>query len=456
MGSSCLEVTMARICVLLFIALVSAISFSGVVAKDITEVELGDTDNSISQLTISEGIIRERRSADADSKKKRKKAGKEKRSKVSKVQVDKKKRRKNRNRKKLTKAGKERKKAGKKGRKITGRKGDKKKRRKNGNRKKVKAGKKVRDGRSKKKRGKKSRKSGKNEKKKRRNRKKYNKKRRNRKKGKKGKKNFGKKKTRKQKQSCSSNEVTRTCMKNALDCMLFDKNQITNWLKQAKRLENHETISSNKFGKKEIFEEARKHLQWAIGGDKSKPSCGPNTTSTRIAYTGIYGETIDFAKEKGYAIGNLTLMENCSVTIEAACNPIQLNLTEFKNVLTSCRSKMKDFDNKSEECRAMTDSVSKQCKCWSDLTVLMEEIKTLDCKRIKETQKAVTSHKGDCIKVFSKCKRSEDHSVEAVYSCMDDHSMKFINQSLTSLADAATSGAAKAEQRLREFTVLSA
>jgi len=452
MGSSCLEVTMARICVLLFIALVSAISFSGVVAEDITELELGDTDNSISQLTISEEIIRERRSADADAEKKRKKAGKEKKSKISKGQVDKKKRRKNRNRKKLTKAG-------KKGRKATGRKGDKKKRRKNGNRKKVKAskaGKKVRDGRSKKKRGKKSRKSGENEKKKRRNRKKYNKKRRNRKKGKKGKKNFGKKKTRKQKQSCSSNEVTRTCMKNALDCMLFDKNQITNWLKQAKRLENHETISSNKFGKKEIFEEARKHLQWAIGGDKSKPSCGPNTTSTRIAYTGIYGETIDFAKEKGYAIGNLTLMENCSVTIEAACNPIQLNLTEFKNVLTSCRSKMKDFDNKSEECRAMTDSVSKQCKCWSDLTVLMEEIKTLDCKRIKETQKAVTSHKGDCIKVFSKCKRSEDHSVEAVYSCMDDHSMKFINQSLTSLAEAATNGAAKAEQRLREFTVLSA
>merc|ERR1712037_199727 len=76
MGSSCLEVTMARICVLLFLALVSAISFSVVVAKDITEVKLGDTDNSISQLTISEEIIRERRSADADAKKKMKKAGK--------------------------------------------------------------------------------------------------------------------------------------------------------------------------------------------------------------------------------------------------------------------------------------------------------------------------------------------------------------------------------------------
>ena len=224
-------------------------------------------------MTISEEIIRERRSADAE--KKKKKAG-EKGSKV-----DKKKRRKIGNKNKKIKA----RKAGKKGSKGANGKVEKKKRRKIGNKTKVKARKaekKVTGGRSKKKgrRGKKSRKRGKKDKKKRRIGKKYKKNRRNRKKGK---KNLKKKRTRKQKQSCSSNEVSRTCMKNALDCMLFDKNQITNWLKQAKRLENHETISSNKFGKKEIFEEARKHLQWAIGGDKSKPTCGPNTTSQRIS-----------------------------------------------------------------------------------------------------------------------------------------------------------------------------
>merc|ERR1711936_1063481 len=115
MGSSCLEVTMARICVLLFIALVSAISFSGVVAQDITEVELGDTDNSISQLTISEGIIRERRLADADAEKKKKKGGKKGR-KATGRKVDKKNRRKIGNKKK-----------------GTGRKVDKKKGRKIGN-----------------------------------------------------------------------------------------------------------------------------------------------------------------------------------------------------------------------------------------------------------------------------------------------------------------------------------
>merc|ERR1712183_335647 len=381
--------TMARICVLLFLALVSAISFSGVVAKDITEVKLGDTDNS--HLTSREEMIRRKRRS-ADSKKKRRKAGK------------------------------------------------KKKRRKHLNKKKLRA---------------KTRKAEKKNQKQKRNRKKSKKNRRNKIEKKKSKK----RKQRKQKQSsCSSNEVSRACMQNALDCMLFEKNQITNWLKQAKRLENHETISTNKVGKKEGFEEARKHLEWAIGGDKNNPKCGPNTTAERLSATGIFGEKIDFEKEQGYAVGNLTLMENCSATIEAACNPSNLdgvNLSEFSSVLSTCRSKMIEFNNKSKECRALTESISNQCTCWSELSVIMADIKEFDCKRIKATQKLVTSHKADCIKVFSKCKRSEDHSVEAVYSCMEDHSMGFINQTLGSLADAAVDGS-KVEQRLREFTFLSA
>merc|ERR1711874_244205 len=416
MGSSCLEVTMARICVLLCLALVSVISFSGVVAKDIAEVKLGDTDSGISHLTSSEEMIRrDGRSAEAEGKKKWKKAAKG-------GKVEKKKRRKNANEKKskgakklgIRKAGKKAKGKGKdrqKRRKVTEkRKGSKKNQTKGG---------------------------------------KYKKNRRNRK------KNNNKLKKRKQKQSsCSSNEVSRTCMQNALDCMLFEKNQITNWLKQAKRLENHETISTNKNGKKGEFEDARKHLEWAIGGDKSNPKCGPNTTAGRDSATGINGEKIDFEKEQGYAVANLTLMENCSATIEEACNPSNLDgvdLSEFSSVISTCRSLMSEFNDKSKECRGLTESVSNQCQCWSDLTVIMADIKEFDCKRIKAAQKLVASHKADCIKVFSKCKRSEDHAVEAVYSCMEDHSMAFINQSLLGLAEAAVDGA-KVEERFREFT----
>ena len=102
----------------------------------------------------------------------------------------------------------------------------------------------------------------------------------------------GKSKTKKKKspkkktnsrQSCSSNEASRTCMKNALEGMMFEKNQIANYLKQAKRLENHGTISTNKVGKMDNFDDARKHLLWAIGGNLSDPKCGPNTTSEKTA-----------------------------------------------------------------------------------------------------------------------------------------------------------------------------
>ena len=197
-------------------------NYEGVVAKDITEVKLEDADNSISHLTNSEEIIlRERRFSDAEKKKKRKKASR------------------------------------------------KDKKGKNQGRKNRKQDRKRADGRSKK------RQKGKKEQKRRK-----NKKRKNKRKSKKSKKS----KIRKQKQSsCSSNEVSLTCMKNAMDCMLFEKNQILNWQKQAKRLENHGTISTNKVGKKGEFEEARKHLEWAIGGDKNNPQCGPNTTSGRLS-----------------------------------------------------------------------------------------------------------------------------------------------------------------------------
>ena len=102
----------------------------------------------------------------------------------------------------------------------------------------------------------------------------------------------GKSKTKKKKrqkkktnsrQTCSSNEASLTCMKNALEGMMFEKNQIANYLKQAKRLENHGTISTNKMGKRENFDDARKHLLWAIGGNLSDPKCGPNTTSEKTA-----------------------------------------------------------------------------------------------------------------------------------------------------------------------------
>ena len=45
----------------------------------------------------------------------------------------------------------------------------------------------------------------------------------------------------------------------------------------------------------------------------------------------------------------------------------------------------------------------------------------------------LTCQQSKCIETFKECKKKEDKSVESVYYCMDDHSMKFINQTTESL-----------------------
>ena len=69
-------------------------------------------------------------------------------------------------------------------------------------------------------------------------------------------------------------------MEAALKGMMFEQQQITNYLKQSKLLERHQSVSGNKRSKKIIFDEAEQHLLWAIGGDIDNPICGPNDTSS--------------------------------------------------------------------------------------------------------------------------------------------------------------------------------
>ena len=80
--------------------------------------------------------------------------------------------------------------------------------------------------------------------------------------------------------SCSSTQANYTCMAAALKGLLFEQQQITNYLKQSKTLDRHQSVSGNKQGKKNAFEEAEQHLLWAIGGDIDNPICGPNDTSS--------------------------------------------------------------------------------------------------------------------------------------------------------------------------------
>ena len=121
--------------------------------------------------------------------------------------------------------------------------------------------------------------------------------------------------------------------------------------------------------------------------------------------------------------------------IEAACNVSKLegyDKDAYSENITLCRDMMNDAIANSKNCQKLTESVTDQCKCWQNQSILVGRIKQFNCLA-KATQKLVTAHKNECIKVFGVCKKKEDATVEAVYSCMNDRSMGFINQTLDTL-----------------------
>merc|ERR1712012_1103584 len=278
--------------------------------------------------------------------------------------------------------------------------------------------------------------------------------RRNQKKGKKN-KNKKKKKSGKKKKfrqsTCSSGTANRTCMEAAILGMQFERDQITNYLKQSKLLSRHQTLSGNKADKHDEFKEAKDHLLWAIGGNWSDPKCGPNDTSTSKYNSTKYAEELQLAKTAH------DVLENCSVAVRAACNISNLNDHNATSVSTNtalCEDMMKDAIAANTLCQKLTTDVDAQCLCWINQTIVIQRIKEQKCQQ-KDNQKKVTKFKNNCIKTFSACKQMVDKSVESVYYCMDDHSMKFINQTTDSLASSITKDASKRfnldQFRLTEF-----
>merc|ERR1719500_1826557 len=243
--------------------------------------------------------------------------------------------------------------------------------------------------------------------------------------------------------SCSANQANFQCMEAALKGMMFEQQQITNYLKQSKLLERHQSVSGNKQSKKIIFEEAEQHLLWAIGGDIDNPICGPNDTSSSK-----YNSTL-YEKEKNLAVESYKVLKECDIAIEQSCNISNLegyNKDEVAENIAICQDLMKDAIAANKLCQSLTEDVAAQCTCWINQTILIDKIKELKCQA-KADQKKVTQFKNKCIETFKACKKMEDKSVESVYYCMEDHSMKFINQTVESLANAAEKNAKTAGGR---------
>jgi len=245
-----------------------------------------------------------------------------------------------------------------------------------------------------------------------------------------------KKKKNKNRQSSGSctNEVSTKCLENALISLAYEKNQVTNYIKQAKRLENHQKISTNKLSKNDEFQSAAKHMLWAIGGNLSDPKCGEETNDTKRAAR----------QQRGLkdSIANYQKLYNCSNSIKEACDITLKNDTYDKDdhaeEIEKCRLLKSDFINVSKECVSAKDQANAtlQCECWAKAAKDVADIKKLKCET-KKKQKLVTEHKNQCIKAFGKCKKMEDEAIELIHICMHDHSNEFINQTAAGLNQAA-------------------
>merc|ERR1712179_687437 len=259
---------------------------------------------------------------------------------------------------------------------------------------------------------------------------------------------------RKTKQStvtCPNSAVNTKCLENALMSLAYEKNQVTNYIKQAKRLDNHQNISSNKLTKKNEFESAAKHMLWAIGGNLRDPKCGQDTNDTK--------RRMQQQRDLTSSIANYNKLLNCSETIKEACDldlkSDSYNHSDHSENMTLCKKYKEDFINVSKECQSTKDQANAtlQCDCWARAAKDVTEIKKLKCET-KSKQNFVTKHKNDCIKAFGECKRMEDDAINLIHKCMHDHSNQFIGQTREGLQAAAESaGRAAYLHRLAEFGI---
>jgi len=251
--------------------------------------------------------------------------------------------------------------------------------------------------------------------------------------------------------SCPTSAVSSKCLENAMFSLAYEKNQVTNYIKQAKRLDNHQNISSNKLTKSDEFKSAAKHMLWAIGGNLSDPKCGEDTNDT----TRMERQKRDLTS----SIANYYKLFNCSESIKEACDLTLKNETyshdDHSENMTLCRTYKTDFIKVSKECQSSKDQANAtlQCDCWARAAKDVTEIKKLKCET-KDKQKFVTKHKNDCIKAFGKCKKMEDDAIDLIHKCMHDHSNDFINQTAEGLhAAAEKAGRAAFQQRLAALDI---
>merc|ERR1719320_1286409 len=239
-------------------------------------------------------------------------------------------------------------------------------------------------------------------------------------------------------QSCSgTTPVSSTCLENAALVLLYEKNQVTNYLKQSKQLIRHKNMTDNKLIKKGEFKRSANHMLMAIGGNLSNPICGENSTDStaRKRQQRALDLHLDYYSK----------LNNCSDVIHEACDvPNDLHNETSLEKIKECNTTKEEFRILTKTCQTeeMKNNASMQCDCWAGAKEKMKELQSLKCETNK-AKKEVTANKRKCNKVFSNCKKMEDFSVFLIYTCMNDHSLHLINQTAESLHNGAMQDASK-------------
>jgi len=240
-------------------------------------------------------------------------------------------------------------------------------------------------------------------------------------------------------QSCGgSTPVPLSCMENAASVLLYEKNQVTNYLKQSKQLIKHKNTTDNKLFKKGEFKDSADHMLIAVGGNLSNPTCGDNSTDNSARNK--QQRSLDLHMDYYYRL------INCSAAIHEACDvPDNLHNETSLEKIKECNTTMEEFKKLTKTCQTeeMKKNATMQCDCWAGAKQAMKEIQALKCETNK-AKKEVTANKRKCSKVFSNCKKMEDFSVFLIYTCMNDHSLHLINQTAKSLHNGAMKDAFKA------------
>merc|ERR1712106_389610 len=215
----------------------------------------------------------------------------------------------------------------------------------------------------------------------------------------------------KARQSCDSG-ISAACMEAAKTVLVYEGNQVINFIKRYLRYNRQQNTTGNKLGKKGLFVTPQKYMEEAMGG---------NMTTL---------DGCDSATSKTFFSTNYTFLSNCSALIAEKCTPVTPDEAQV-SAMAACYAEMNKIKAETEKCRKLSTDGTAQCACWTTIQSTVNDIKALSpkCAQTMETMaKDMKDAKKTCTKTFSLCKKAEDASVKLINDCMN-FDVQALNQS---------------------------